>query len=192
MRAFQSGGRVGDGRPAFKQFERLAERRTGRTCRVLICGWFGFSDDVCGRTLVVTVPRNPLQKTFRVVLALLATAGSSPAAIAALGIAYVGCLVASAGLARLSLRRTRYAYDEGFIYLAGGLLSFDVWIVPRERVQGVVLEQSLFQRRRALASLAIDVNGLPRSAALMIPNIALERASALLDRFSNPARRRAR
>ncbi len=131
-------------------------------------------------------------------LALLATTGlrtslhDHPVAIAALGIAYVGCLVASAGLARLSLRRTRYAYDEGFIYLAGGLLSFDRWIVPRERVQGVVLEQSLFQRRRALASLAIDVNGLPRSAALTIPNIDLERASALRDRFSNPARRRAR
>ncbi len=131
-------------------------------------------------------------------LTLLAVAGlrtslhDTSVAIAALGIAYVCCLVASDGLARLSLRRTRYAYDEGFIYLAGGLLSFDAWIVPRERVQGVVLEQSLFQRRHALASLAIDVNGLPRSGALTIPNITLERASALLDRFSNPARRRAR
>ncbi len=49
-----------------------------------------------------------------------------------------------------------------------------------------MLKQSLFQRRRGLASLFIDLNGLAASSALVIPNVTLERASALLDLFSNP------
>ncbi len=125
-----------------------------------------------------------------VFLALLGASASriSPdaALLVALALGYVACLVGCARIARLSLRRTRYAYGERFIYLARGLLSFDRWVVPRERVEGLVLKQSFFQRRRGLASLFVDLNGLAASSALVIPNIALERASALLDLFSDP------
>ncbi len=109
-----------------------------------------------------------------------------PGLLIALSLGYLAWLVGSARIARLSLRRTRYAYGERFIYLAGGLMSFDRWVVPRDRVEGLVLKQSLFQRRRGLASLFIDLNGLAASSALVIPNIAFERASALLDLFSDP------
>lgn len=109
-----------------------------------------------------------------------------PVLLVALALGYLVCLVGSVGIARLSHRRTRYAYGERFIYLAGGLLSFDRWVVPRERVEGLVLKQSLFQRRRGLASLFVDLNGLAASSVLVIPNVALERAWAMLDLFSNP------
>jgi uncharacterized membrane protein YdbT with pleckstrin-like domain len=109
--------------------------------------------------------------------------------LVALALGYLVCLVGSVRIARLSQRRTRYAYGERFIYLAGGLLSFDRWVVPRERVEGLVLKQSPFQRRRGLASLFVDLNGLAASSVLVIPNVALERAWAMLDLFSNPTGR---
>ena len=106
--------------------------------------------------------------------------------LVALALGYLASLVGSARIARLSLRCTRYAYGERFIYLAGGLLGFDRWVVPRGRIEGLVMKQGFFQRRRGLASLFIDLNGLAASSTLVIPNVALERASALLDLFSDP------
>ncbi len=89
-------------------------------------------------------------------------------------------------IAHLTFKQTAFAHDMGFVYIKAGFIGLHFWVIPRGRVQNLAIHQTPFQRRRRLASLSLDVAGGSVSHRAIIPNIELQRAWLLLNRFGHP------
>lgn len=90
------------------------------------------------------------------------------------------------GISHLTYKQTAYGDDGRFIYIKTGFLGMHYWVVPISKVQTAAVWQSPFQRRRGLASLAVDTAGSSEHEAV-IPNIPTATAWLLFNRYCHPA-----
>ncbi|MGE3182371.1 MAG: PH domain-containing protein, partial [Phycisphaerae bacterium] len=94
-------------------------------------------------------------------------------------------LVISVGLAYARYRAMGYVDDPAFVASRYGILTREIRVLPRAKIQHVKLEANPFQRRQGLATLHIATAG----ANSDVPIIDLPRddAEALLERLSTDA-----
>jgi putative membrane protein len=71
----------------------------------------------------------------------------------------------------MSFARTGFAMIDGFVHVRSGAVNPRRWIVAVPRIQAVSLRQSLFQRRRGVMDVLIDVNGLANRQRIAIPSL---------------------
>jgi putative membrane protein len=87
-----------------------------------------------------------------------------------------GAMLLLAGAALLRWRKAAYALGDRALFVTGGLIRRQLWILPFERAQVIEVAGGPVQRRLALASLRFDTAGAP---ALDPPDIVdLDEAEA--------------
>ncbi|MCB1050586.1 MAG: PH domain-containing protein [Acidobacteria bacterium] len=90
-------------------------------------------------------------------------------------------------IASLTYRQIAYGIHEGFVFIRNGFLSLHFFVIPIAKIQTAELRQTFFQRRKGVASLAIDVAGSGRHLA-EIPHIPVAHAFSLFNRVVHPYR----
>ena len=109
-------------------------------------------------------------------LAALVAVPSNLVTIVAITFISVGSVWVIWRTASPSLARTGFALTDGYLHVRRGAVSPRRWIVAISRIQAVILQQSLFQRRHGVVNVVIDINGLASNQRITIP--ALPRAQA--------------
>ncbi|MEE9255221.1 MAG: PH domain-containing protein, partial [Pseudomonadales bacterium] len=71
----------------------------------------------------------------------------------------------------MSFARTGFAMSDGYVHVRSGAVSPRRWIVAVPCIQAVSLRQNLFQRRRGVMDVSIDVNGLGNRQRIAIPSL---------------------
>lgn len=71
----------------------------------------------------------------------------------------------------MSFARTGFAMIDGYVHVRRGAMSPRRWIVAVPCIQAVLLRQNLFQRRRGVMDVLIDVNGLGNRQRIAIPSL---------------------
>ena len=71
----------------------------------------------------------------------------------------------------MSFARTGFAMSDGYVHVRSGAVSPRRWIVAVPCIQAVSLRQSLFQRRRGVMDVLIDVNGIGNRQRIAIPSL---------------------
>lgn len=92
-------------------------------------------------------------------------------------------------VAHLNWKQTAWGLDQKFVYIKKGFLSLHYWVIPVVNIQNVAIVQSPGQRRRKLGSVVIDLAGSMGINEPEIPNIPINQAWALFNRFANPTPR---
>lgn len=103
-----------------------------------------------------------------------------------LGVLWVALALPSWLVAHLTYKQIGYVSDGEFLYLKTGFVGLQYWVIPLNRIQVVEVRQNPFQRRWGLASLVIDVAGQARDGAAVIPNISIQKAWSMFNRFAAP------
>lgn len=78
-----------------------------------------------------------------------------------------------------SFARTGFALSDGYLYVRRGAVRPRSWIVALSRIQAVILQQSLFQRRRGVMDVEIDVSGLAKNQRITIPDLPRAQAEKM-------------
>ena len=115
-------------------------------------------------------------------LATIATFGVAPLN----AVTIIATTLASIGLAWViwrtatpSFTQTGFALSNGYLHVRRGAVSPRRWIVAASRIQAVILQQSLFQRRHGVMNVEIDVNGLANNQHIAIPNLPRAQAEKM-------------
>lgn len=74
---------------------------------------------------------------------------------------------------------TGFALHDGYLHVRTGAVSPRRWIVATSRIQAVILQTSLMQRRHGVTNVVIDVNGLARNQHIAIPNVPCAQAERM-------------
>lgn len=86
-------------------------------------------------------------------------------------------------VAHLTFKQTAFAHDRRYVYIKSGFVGLQFWVIPINRIQNLAVTQTPFQRNRRLASLSLDVAGPTKGGQATIPNIELQEAWRLFNRF---------
>ena len=78
-----------------------------------------------------------------------------------------------------SFAATGFALRDGYLHVRTGAVSPRRWIVATSRVQAVILQANLMQRRHGVTNLVIDVNGLASNQRIAIPNLPRAQAERM-------------
>ena len=78
-----------------------------------------------------------------------------------------------------SFAATGFALHDGYLHVRKGAVSPRRWIVATSRVQAVILQSSLMQRRHGVTNVVIDVNGLASNQRIAIPNLPRTQAERM-------------
>lgn len=92
-------------------------------------------------------------------------------------------------VAHINWKQTAWGIDHRFVYIKKGFLSLHYWVIPLINIQNAAVVQSPGQRRRKLGSVIIDLAGSMGINEPEIPNIPINKAWELFNRFANPTPR---
>lgn len=87
-------------------------------------------------------------------------------------------------LARARYRVTRFAHQDGLLLSESGLWVRRMWVIPEAKIQFVFVQQSPFQARLGLGSVAVSTAGGFTGAEATVPDLPLAEAEALADALS--------
>ena len=145
--------------------------------------WPKLSDDLDWQPVHPYYRRQHINRGMLILLlATLATFGVAPfnaATIIATTLASMGLAWVVWRTATPSFARTGFAQSDGYLHVRRGAVSPRRWIVAASRIQAVILQQSLFQRRHCVMNVEIDVNGLASNQHITIPNLPRAQAEKM-------------
>ncbi len=90
-------------------------------------------------------------------------------------------LILLAVAAGISWRRHRYAVEGDILYVARGLLTRRIWILPLDRLQVLLVTAGPLQQRLALATLLVDTAGASALSQPAIVDLDAHQARHLAD-----------
>jgi len=65
-----------------------------------------------------------------------------------------------------SFADTGYQMDDNYLMIKSAFLGQRTYIVPLEKIQAVIFKRTIFQIRRGLATVELDINGILRPVRL--------------------------
>jgi putative membrane protein len=97
------------------------------------------------------------------------------------GIAAVFALLFAAWIAWARYRALGYAVFDDYLVARAGVWTRRWWIVPKDRVQTLVMTRDPMQRVSGLATLVIDTAGAAGHSVARIVDLDVDRARSIFD-----------